>query len=91
MTFPCACAWLGHMHAHTVWPCARAWQGYARARGNATCMRVATNRAGILLANMRPGQLKTAWLRYLKMPLPSIQKQKSIILYIPQYDVKFYD
>ena len=27
------------------------------ARGNATRMRVATNRAGILLAIMRPGQL----------------------------------
>ena len=41
-----------------VWPCTCAWQGHARARGNATRMRVATNRAGILLANMRPGQLK---------------------------------
>ena len=42
-----------------VWPCTCAWQGHARARGNATRMRVATNRAGILLAIMRPGQLKT--------------------------------
>ena len=41
-----------------VWPCTCAWQGHARARGNATRMRVATNRAGILLAIMRPGQLK---------------------------------
>ena len=37
----------------------RAWQGHARARGHTTRMRVATNRAGILLAIMRPGQLKT--------------------------------
>ena len=36
----------------------RAWQGHARARGHTTRMRVATNRAGILLAIMRPGQLK---------------------------------
>ena len=36
----------------------RAWQAHALAR-NATRMRVATNRAGILLAIMRPGQLKT--------------------------------
>ena len=35
----------------------RAWQGHARARGRTTRMRVATNRAGILLAIMRPGQL----------------------------------
>ena len=40
-----------------VWPCACDWQGHARARGNTTRMRVATNRAGILLAIMRPGQL----------------------------------
>ena len=33
----------------------RAWQGHARARGHTTRMRVATNRAGILLAIMRPG------------------------------------
>ena len=31
------------------------------ARGNATRMRVATNRAGILLAIMRPGQLKSGF------------------------------
>ena len=31
----------------------------ARAHGHTTRMRVATNRAGILLAIMRPGQLKT--------------------------------
>ena len=37
----------------------RAWQGHARARGHTTRMRVATNRAGILLAIMRPGQLKS--------------------------------
>ena len=37
----------------------RAWQGHARARGHTTRMRMATNRAGILLAIMRPGQLKT--------------------------------
>ena len=36
----------------------RAWQGHARARGHTTRMRVATNRAGILWAIMRPGQLK---------------------------------
>ena len=42
-----------------VWPWACAWQWHARARGNATRMRVATNRAGILLAIMCPGQLKT--------------------------------
>ena len=41
-----------------VWPCACAWQGHAHARGHTTRMRVATNRAGILLAIMRPGQLK---------------------------------
>ena len=41
-----------------VWPWACVWQWHAHARGNATRMRVATNRAGILLAIMRPGQLK---------------------------------
>ena len=73
-----------------VGPHARA-HGLAIQPGKYMRVRVATNRTGILLANMRPGQLKTAWLKYLKLPLPSIQKQKSIILYIPQYDVKFYD
>ena len=37
--------------------CACAWP-YSHARGYTTRMRVATNRAGILLAIMRPGQLK---------------------------------
>ena len=38
-------------------------QGHARARGHTTGMRVATNRAGILLAIMRPGQLKSDTLK----------------------------
>ena len=38
--------------------CACAWPYYAHARGHTTRMRVATNRAGILLAIMRPGQIK---------------------------------
>ena len=42
-----------------VWPCTCAWQGHARAHGNATRMRVATNRAGILLAIMHPGYQDT--------------------------------
>ena len=46
------------MRARMVWPCACTWQGHARAHGSAMRMRVATNRAGILLAIMRPGQLK---------------------------------
>ena len=39
----------------------RVWQGHARARCHTTRMRVATNRAGILLAIMRPGQLKIVY------------------------------
>ena len=35
----------------------RAWQGHAHARGHTTRMRVATNRAGILLAIMRRGRM----------------------------------
>ena len=46
----------------------RAWQGHARARGHTTRMRVATNRAGILLAIMRPGQLKKEQIDYLISP-----------------------
>ena len=42
-----------------AYPCACAWQGHARAHGNATRMRVATNRAGILLAIMHPGYQDT--------------------------------
>ena len=36
--------------------CACAWPYYTHARGHTTRMRVATNRAGILLAIMRPGR-----------------------------------
>ena len=54
-----------------VWPWACAWQWHARARGNATRMRVATNRAGILLAIMRPGQLKRNGDLYSYKILPS--------------------
>ena len=37
----------------------RAWCGHVHAHGKDMHVRVATNRAGILLAIMRPGQLKT--------------------------------
>ena len=37
----------------------RAWCGHVHAHGKDMHMRVATDRAGILLAIMRPGQLKT--------------------------------
>ena len=36
----------------------RAWCGHVHAHGKDMHVRVATNRAGILLAIMRPGQLK---------------------------------
>ena len=52
----CACHLLAHVHSRATHT--RAWCGHAHAHGNATRMRVATNRAGILLAIMRPGQLK---------------------------------
>ena len=51
------CAWHILAHVHGRSRRTRAWQGHARARGHTTRMRVATNRAGILLAIMRPGQL----------------------------------
>ena len=61
----CAC----HIHAHVHGRASRtrAWCGHRHAHGNdmhvrvaMLRMRVATNRAGILLAIMRPGQLKTS-------------------------------
>ena len=39
----------------------RAWCGYVHAHGKDLHVRVATNRAGILLAIMRPGQLKKTY------------------------------
>ena len=52
----CACDI--HAHVHGRASCTRAWCGHGHAYGNATRMRVDTNRAAILLAIMRPGQLK---------------------------------
>ena len=40
----------------------RAWCGHVHAHGKDMHLRVATNRAGILLAIMRPGQLKSVTL-----------------------------
>ena len=48
-----------HAHVHGRSRRTRAWQGHVRARGHTKRMRVATNRAVILLAIMRPGQLKS--------------------------------
>ena len=53
----CAC----HIHAHVHGRAShtRAWCGHGHAHGNDMHLRVATNRAGILLAIMRPGQLNS--------------------------------
>ena len=53
----CACDIHAHVHGRALCTCA--WCGHGHAYGNDMCMRVATNRAGILLAIMRPGQLKS--------------------------------
>ena len=44
----------------------RAWCGHVHAHGKDMHVRVATNRAGILLAIMRPGRLKRKVLYYVK-------------------------
>ena len=49
----------GHAHVHGRATRTGAWCGHVHAHGKDMHVRVATNRASILLANMRPGQLKT--------------------------------
>ena len=65
----------------------RAWQGHARARGHTTRMRVATNRAGILLAIMRPGQLKKV-----KIKFEAVFQSAYFFInkFIINYDLNFY-
>ena len=51
----------------------RAWCGHVHAHGKDMHVRVATNRAGILLAIMRPGQLKRLLcFHFLLSPFPSV-------------------